>query len=103
MKHDNSSLYLSCSYYRKNGETKMIDKKSQKWQSAPFWVTLGLWGFKERKNSIVMLICGVGFYLNDGWGQPTELSSLLWCSAYLLAVVWFALAVRWVDKKGMWQ
>ena len=85
---------------------KVIDKTSEDWQSVPYWVSLGIMGFKERKQailSIVMLfICGAIFYLYGGWGEPMGLSAFAWFSVYLVATGWFAAAVHWVDKKSMW-
>ena len=85
---------------------KMIDKKSEDWQKAPLWVTIGLLGFKERKQSIIsvvlLFICGMAFYLNSGWGAPVEVSSFAWLVLYMLAVGWFAMAVRWADQQRMW-
>jgi len=85
---------------------KMIDKKSEDWQSVPLWVSFGLLGFKERKQailSVVMLVvCGATFYLYGGWGEPVELSAFAWLSLYLIVTGWFAAAIHWVDKKRMW-
>lgn len=84
----------------------MLDKNSENWQKAPKWVVFGLLGFKERKQAILtivlLFISGIGFYLNSGWGAPLAISSVLWLSLYMTAVAWFTIAVRWVDKKGMW-
>ena len=86
---------------------KMIDKKSKDWQHAPLWVSFGLLGFKERKPSIIsivlLFVCGIAFYFNSGWGEPSRLSAFLWLALYMLAVGWFAMAVRWVDKREMWR
>lgn len=85
---------------------KMIDKKSEDWQNVPLWVSAGLLGFKERKQTIMsvalLLICGLAFFLYGGWGEPIGIGAVTWFSLYLLAVGWFAGAVRWVDKKGLW-
>ncbi|MFD2165877.1 helix-turn-helix domain-containing protein [Thalassotalea euphylliae] len=85
---------------------KMIDKKSEDWQSVPLWVSFGLLGFKERKPAILsvvlLLFCGAAFYLNGGWGDTAALSAVTWLSLYLIATGWFAAAVHWVDKKRMW-
>lgn len=85
---------------------KMIDKKSEDWQNVPLWVSAGLLGFKERKQTILsvvlLAICGVAFFLFGGWGEPVGLGSVAWLSMYLVAVAWFAAGVRWVDQKGLW-
>lgn len=85
---------------------KVIDKKSEDWQSVPLWVSFGLLGFKERKQAILsvvlLLVCGAAFYLYGGWGEPAALSAVTWLSLYLMATGWFAAAVLWVDKKRMW-
>ena len=85
---------------------KMIDKKSEYWQSVPLWVSVGLLGFKERTETIVsialLLLCGLAFFLYGGWGEPISMQAVLWFGAYLLAVGWFAAAVRWADTKGLW-
>ena len=85
---------------------KMIDKKSEDWQSVPLWVSAGLLGFKDRVQTIVsivlLVICGLVFFLYGGWGEPIGIGAAAWFSVYLLAVGWFAAAVRWVDKKGLW-
>lgn len=85
---------------------KMIDKKTEDWQNVPLWVSYGLLGLKERKHatlSIVLLfVCGIAFYLNSGWGEPTRLSAMFWLALYVAALTWFAMAVRWVDKQKMW-
>lgn len=84
----------------------MLDKYSENWQKAPKWVSFGLLGFKERKQAIItivlLLICGVAFYLNSGWGTPLKINSSIWLCFYMAAVAWFTMAVRWVDKKGLW-
>lgn len=85
---------------------KVIDKKSEEWQSVPLWVSFGLLGFKERKQAILsvamLLVCGAIFYLYGGWGEPARLSAFIWLSLHLLATAWFAVAIRWVDKKMLW-
>ncbi len=84
----------------------VIDKKSEDWQGVPTWVSFGLLGFKERKQAVIsivlLLVCGLAFYFNSGWGEPTGFSAFAWLGLYTAAVAWFALAVRWVDKQGMW-
>lgn len=85
---------------------KVIDKKSEDWQNVPAWVSIGLLGFKERKQamlSIAMLVlCGIVFYVSNGWGAPNSIGAFSWFGLYLIAIGWFALAVRWVDKQKMW-
>ena len=85
---------------------KMIDKKSEEWQNAPLWVSCGLLGFKERKQTLIsivlLLVCGIAFYFNSGWGEPFEFSSISWLALYVLAVGWFAMAAHWVEKREMW-
>lgn len=85
---------------------KVIDKKSEGWQSVPLWVSFGLLGFKKRQQAIycvvMLVVCGGTFYLYGGWGEPAGLSAFIWLSLYLLATVWFAAAIHWVDKKRMW-
>ncbi len=85
---------------------KMIDKKSEDWQTVPFWVSCGLLGFKERKQTIItiamLVLCGLAFFFFGGWGDPIGADAIAWLGLYLLAVVWFGAAVRWVDKKDLW-
>lgn len=84
----------------------MIDKASEKWQNVPWWVSCSLLGLKERKQAIIsvilLLVCGAAFYLNNGWGNTSNFGAFIWLGMYLLAVGWFAMAIKWVDKKGMW-
>ena len=85
----------------------MIDKKSEEWQQVPLWVSLGVLGFRERKQtflSIIMLvICGLTFFISGGWGEPISLNASAWLGLYLLAVAWFGAAFRWIDRKGLWS
>lgn len=85
---------------------KVIDKKSEDWQNVPLWVSFGLLGFKQRKQAVIsillLLVCGIAFYFNNGWGEPSGISAFFWFVLYILAVGWFAMAVHWVDKKKMW-
>ncbi|MDT0593739.1 hypothetical protein [Glaciecola petra] len=85
----------------------MIDKKSEDWQKAPLWVSFGLLGFKDRKQTllsiILLVICGLTFFVYGGWGEPISLNASAWLGLYLLAVTWFAAAFRWADRKNLWS
>ncbi len=85
----------------------MIDKNSNEWQSVPLWVSMGLWGFKEKKSTLVtvvmLFLCGILFYANSGWGSPTSFSAFAWFGAYIGVTGWFALAAIWTTKKGLWK
>lgn len=85
---------------------KVIDKKSEDWQTVPLWVSFGLLGFKERKQAVLsvlmLVVCGAIFYLHSGWGEPNGLSAFTWLSLYMLATVWFAAAIHWVNIQRMW-
>ena len=85
---------------------KVIDKKSEAWQNVPLWVSCGLLGFKERNQALIsiamLIICGLAFYVTNGWGEAHTIGALMWLCLYLAAIGWFTMAIKWVDKKGMW-
>lgn len=85
----------------------MIDKKSADWQRAPLWVSIGLLGFTEKKSTIIavvmLFLCGILFYLNNGWGSPTSFTAIAWFTAYVSVTGWFALAANWVNKRNLWK
>ncbi|WP_252736267.1 helix-turn-helix domain-containing protein [Aestuariibacter sp. A3R04] len=84
----------------------MIDKHSGAWQKVPRYISYSLWGIKERHHAIIsivlLIVCGIAFYLTSGWGDPMSIAAFMWLGVYLAAVGWFAYAVRWVDNKRLW-
>ena len=79
----------------------MIDKTTEKWKKAPFWVRHGLWGIKERKVAKTFEIFSftVGFISSVvSFVYPPSIYG-----AFLLgAAYWYAISIRWVDNECSW-
>jgi len=85
------------------GEISLIDKKSEDWANAPYWVKLGFWGIRERKValrfeylSIFLAICmlTLDIYIKD-WSGPSF--------AFFLSAYCYAICIRWVDNRNIWM
>ena len=80
----------------------MIDKKSEKWKSAPLYVKAGLLCIGTRRSAmafeigtmIFALLCIFGGFLFT----PLFVGSFFFASAY-----WYAVSIRWVDNSGLWE
>jgi hypothetical protein len=74
----------------------------------PLWVKWMLWGVKDRAEAIILfwLWTGAAFapILFAFWNPLpiVVLVMLLWTPGMLASVLWFRLAIRWVDKHGKW-
>jgi hypothetical protein len=83
------------------GFIEMLDRKSEKWVLAPFWVKIGLWGIKSRRTALAFeVFCAafataalVGALLNPS----AVIGSILFAAAY-----WYAVSIRWADRRGLW-
>jgi len=79
----------------------MIDKSTDNWNKAPFWVKQGLWGVKSRKVALgfevgSLLIAFVSLLVS--FINPEAIFGvLLFGAAY-----WYAASIRWVDNAKLW-
>jgi transcriptional regulator with XRE-family HTH domain len=86
------------------GEVSVIDKTTEEWANAPLWVRFGFWGIRDRKVALRFEIFSftlgaigvlVGFTQNADY---FFLGAGLFVAAYF-----YAIQIRWVDNKGIWQ
>lgn len=81
----------------------MLDKTSQNWQQAPWWVKVGLFAIMKRKTALTYeytaAALGVLFTVLTLFVNP-----VFWSGLLLFAVAyWYAVSIRWVDNHKLWQ
>jgi transcriptional regulator with XRE-family HTH domain len=84
------------------GEISLIDKKSEDWANAPYWVKLGFWGIRERKVALrfeyLSIFLGICMLLLEiyieAWSGPSF--------AFFLSAYCYAVCIRWVDNRNLW-
>jgi hypothetical protein len=79
----------------------MLDRKSEKWGSAPVWVKIGLWGIKSRRTAQAFEVFCAAFataaFVGAFFHSPAVNGAVLFGAAY-----WYAVSIRWVDRSGLW-
>lgn len=82
-------------------EIEVIDKKSEEWKEAPFWVTCCMWGIRKRKTvlkwEIGAALAGLIGLIGVKFSPEFAYLIPLWAAAY-----WYAIAIRWIDNKKLW-
>jgi hypothetical protein len=77
-----------------------LEKRVQR-EDYPWWVKVAIWGLPSRAGVwvcvwlSVLLALACGIY---GFWDRRFFAGLLW----LLAGLWYWLAIRWVDRNGSW-
>ena len=86
------------------GEIGVIDKNTEEWTSAPLWVRFGFWGIRDRQVAfrfeILSLILGA-IGVMAGFAENAEY--FLLGAAFFGAAYLYAIQIRWVDNKGIWN
>ncbi len=80
----------------------MIDKNSEEWARAPYWVRIALWGVTTRKSAIYFetgaALAAICLFIVGLFYPPIIVGVGLFGSSY-----WYAAAIRWADNASLWK